>query len=77
MKTTEPPVTVTQTFFTPIAKVWNALTVLDEMVQWFFPNIPTFEPKVGFETQFDVTSGNRTFPHFWRILEIVPQQKMV
>ncbi len=77
MKTTEPPVIVKQAYNTSRYRVWSALTTLEEMVQWFFPNISTFEAKVGFETNFDVTSGERVFPHYWKILEIIEQQFMV
>jgi len=77
MKTTEAPVVVEQTFHCTPEKVWNALTRLDEMILWFFPNIPAFDAVVGFETQFTVESGERTFPHLWKILEIVPRQRMV
>ncbi|MEO0570542.1 MAG: SRPBCC domain-containing protein [Bacteroidota bacterium] len=77
MKTTEPPVIVEQTFNTPIQKVWNALTVLDEMVQWFFPNIPEYSAEIGFTTEFIVDSGERSFPHLWKVLEVIPQKKMV
>ena len=77
MKTSEPPVVVEQTFGTSPEKVWSALTSLEEMIQWFFPNIPAFEPKVGFNTNFNVTSDGRTFPHLWKVLEINPGRRMV
>ncbi len=77
MKTTEPPVIVKESFSAPKEKVWNALTQVDEMRQWFFPNIPEYQAQVGFETQFIVDTGERSFPHIWKVLEITPQQKMV
>lgn len=77
MKTTEPPVIVKESFNTPAETVWNALTQVDEMRQWFFPNIPEYKAQVGFETQFIVDTGERSFPHIWKVLEINPQQKMV
>jgi len=57
--------------------VWNAITVRDQMIQWFFDNIPSFEPNVGFHTRFDVDSGERVFPHLWCILEAVPGKRIV
>ena len=47
------------------------------MKQWFFDNIPAFEPVVGFETTFNVKSGERDFMHQWKILEVIPQKKIV
>jgi uncharacterized protein YndB with AHSA1/START domain len=54
MRTDEAPVVVEETFNAPIASVWNAITVADMMRQWFFDNIPAFEPVVGFKTRFTV-----------------------
>jgi len=46
------------------------------MELWFFENIPTFEAKVGFYTEFNVSTPNRDFLHQWKILEVIPQQKI-
>lgn len=63
MKETEEPVIVEQTFDASVETVWNAITVLDQMRQWYFENIPSFRPEVGFETQFDVQNEDRHFLH--------------
>lgn len=42
------------------------------MTQWFFENIETFKPEVGFETKFIVENDGRIFPHLWRITEVEP-----
>ena len=76
MKTTDPPVTVTEIFLTSSKKVWGALTDPDEMVQWFFENIPDFKAEVGFKTEFPVVSEGRTFTHTWTVLEVVPGKKI-
>ena len=39
MRKTDEPIIVEQTFDTSIDKVWNAVTKLDEMKQWFFKEI--------------------------------------
>ena len=57
--------------------VWQAITEPEQMRQWFFDNIPDFEPRVGFSTWFDVDSGQRIFPHVWIILEAVPGERIV
>ncbi|NOU16606.1 MAG: SRPBCC domain-containing protein [Bacteroidales bacterium] len=70
------PIVVEQEFNSSVGKVWNAITKLEEMKQWFFDNIPAFEPVVGFETEFSVQSEGRNFQHLWRILEVEPNKKI-
>jgi uncharacterized protein YndB with AHSA1/START domain len=70
------PIVVEQTFNASITKVWNAITKLDEMRQWYFNNIPSFEPVVGFETEFNVQSEHRNFQHLWKILKVIPTKKI-
>lgn len=77
MKSTEAPVVVTQTFNKPLEVIWNAITVKDEMVQWFFDNIPAFKPKVGFKTQFNVQAPSRDFLHLWEVIKVKPLSKIV
>ena len=59
------------------SKVWNAITEVEHMRGWFFPNIPDFEPRVGFETEFNVKEGERNFLHQWKIIEVIPETKIV
>ena len=70
MKKTEKPIIVEQTFKTPIETVWKSITDIDSMHQWYFKNIPSFEPVVGFETRFSVTSQGREFLHIWKVIEV-------
>ena len=76
MKTTDPPIIVEEVYNRFIADVWSAITELDQMHQWFFDNIPDFEPVVGFEVSFDVVAPSRVFPHVWKIVEAVPNNKI-
>lgn len=76
MKSSDPPVVVAYKFNTPVQKIWNAITVLKEMRQWYFDQIEDFKPKVGFKTQFDVQVEDRTFTHLWEVTQVVPQQKI-
>jgi uncharacterized protein YndB with AHSA1/START domain len=57
-------------FPSSIEIVWDSITVIDKMKKWYFEQIEYFEPTVGFETRFDVISGERTFPHCWKITEV-------
>lgn len=77
MKVNEPSVIVKQEFKQPIEIVWNAITDVTQMRLWFFDNIPAFEARVGFKTEFDVTTEHHTFPHLWEITEVIPKQKIV
>lgn len=70
------PIVVEQTFNTKVNKVWDAITKPDEMRQWFFNNIPSFEPKVGFKTEFIVQSESRSFEHLWKLIEVIPNRKI-
>lgn len=77
MKISEPPIITVQEFNQSIADVWSALTDIKHMRNWFFENIPAFEPVVGFETLFDVKSEERTFPHAWKVTEVIPQKSII
>ncbi|MBT8195138.1 MAG: SRPBCC domain-containing protein [Bacteroidia bacterium] len=76
MKTTDPPIITEQEFNKSIDEVWNAITDVEQMREWFFENIPAFEPVVGFETLFDVKSEVRTFPHAWKVTAVSPQKSI-
>ena len=71
------PIVVEQTFNASIKAVWNAITEIDQMRQWFFNNIEDFKPEVGFKTQFNITSEKRNFLHLWTITEVEPFKKIV
>ncbi|WP_046745059.1 SRPBCC family protein [Kordia zhangzhouensis] len=77
MKTSEPPVIVTQRFNQSVETVWKAITDVSHMRQWFFDNIPDFKAQVGFQTKFNVKAPSRDFLHLWTITEVIPQQKIV
>jgi len=77
MKTTDESIIVEQIFDKSIDEVWRAITMLDQMTQWFFKDIPEFKTEVGFKTQFNVQAPNRDFMHLWEITEVIPQKKIV
>ena len=72
MKKGDDPIIVEQSFNATIESVWKAITEVDQMRQWFFEKIPSFEPEVGFETQFNVQSQDRNFLHMWKVTEVTP-----
>jgi len=61
----------------PISVVWDAITNLNSMKKWYFNNIPSFKPEVGFKTQFKVKSEERSFLHLWEVVEVIPFKKII
>jgi uncharacterized protein YndB with AHSA1/START domain len=76
MKKTDEPIVIEQNFEVSVGELWNAITELNQMTQWFFENIEAFVPKVGFETRFVIENEGRIFPHLWKITEVIPQRKI-
>ncbi|MDA3780082.1 MAG: SRPBCC domain-containing protein [Bacteroidales bacterium] len=66
-----------QIFDTSIKNVWDSITIVNKMKKWFFKQITSFEPKVGFETSFIVKVDDRIFPHLWKLTEVVQMKKIV
>ncbi|NER15027.1 SRPBCC domain-containing protein [Leptobacterium flavescens] len=77
MKTTDQPVIVEQVFKISIDELWDSITQLPLMKQWFFENIEEFEAEVGFSTRFNVHSEGRDFLHLWEITEADAPRKIV
>ncbi len=70
-------VIVEQTFNTSINRVWDAITNVEQMRQWFFENIKSFKPEVGFSTKFNVQSQDRDFIHLWELTEVLVKKRIV
>ena len=77
MDTRAEPIVVEQFFEKQVQQVWEAITEQKQMVQWFFKNIPAFEAKVGFETEFEVDAESRIYRHLWKILEADAPHRIV
>lgn len=77
MNTTNETIIVEQTFNASIKTVWEAITEVAQMRKWFFENIKSFKPEVGFKTQFNVQSEGRNFKHLWTLTEVEPLKKIV
>lgn len=77
MDKNEPVIIVEHTFEVTKERLWDAITDLNQMRQWFFENIPDFKAEIGFTTQFNVLSETRNFFHLWRITEVEPFWKIV
>ena len=68
-------VVVERTLNAPVAKVWKALTDVDQMRQWYF-DLKEFRPEVGFEFEFVVEHEGNRYYHLCKITEVVAQKKI-
>ena len=69
-------IVIERTYDAPIERVWTALTDANQMRQWYFPLMESFEPQEGFETQFDVAHNGNVYPHIWKVTEAIPLKKI-
>ncbi|HEY1870989.1 MAG TPA: SRPBCC family protein [Chitinophagaceae bacterium] len=63
-------------FNAPVEKVWQALTDINQMKIWYFPQLDEFKPEEGFETQFIVSNEGKDYPHIWKVKEVHPLRKI-
>ena len=68
-------VIVERTFNAPVARVWKALTDVEEMRRWYF-DLKEFKPEVGFEFEFIVEHEGVKYHHLCKITEVIPQKKL-
>jgi uncharacterized protein YndB with AHSA1/START domain len=68
-------VIIERTFNAPIARVWKALTDVEEMRQWYF-DLKEFRPAAGFEFEFVVEHEGMKYHHLCKITEVIPQKKL-
>jgi uncharacterized protein YndB with AHSA1/START domain len=68
-------VVVERTFNAPVTQVWQALTDVEQMRQWYF-DLKEFKPQVGFEFEFAVDHEGTSYHHLCRVTEVIPQQKI-
>jgi uncharacterized protein YndB with AHSA1/START domain len=68
-------VVIERTFNAPVARLWNALTDVEQMRQWFF-DLKEFKPEKGFEFGFMVEHEGMTYDHRCKITEVIPQEKI-
>ena len=68
-------VVLERTFNAPLARVWKALTDVDQMREWYF-DLKEFKPQVGFEFGFVVEHEGNTYDHRCKVTEVIPQKKI-
>jgi uncharacterized protein YndB with AHSA1/START domain len=69
------PVFIEQLLQAPVFKVWDAISVKEQMKKWYF-DLAAFEPVVGFEFQFEGGPEDRIYLHKCRISEVILLQKL-
>ena len=73
--TTPEAIVMERTLNASIARVWKALTDVDQMRQWYF-DLKEFRPQVGFEFEFVVEHEGNTYHHLCRVTDVVPEKKI-
>ncbi|MGB9157609.1 MAG: SRPBCC domain-containing protein [Chthoniobacterales bacterium] len=68
-------VVMERTFNAPLGKVWQALTDVDQMRQWYF-DLKDFRSEVGFEFEFVVEHEGNSYHHLCKVTEVIPQKKI-
>ena len=68
-------VVIERTFNAAVTRVWEALTNVDQMRQWYF-DLKDFMPEIGFEFEFVVEHEGNTYHHFCKVTEVIPQKKI-
>ena len=71
----EAAVVIERTFDAPIARVWDALTDVEQVRHWYF-DLKEFRAEVGFEFEFTVEHEGNTFRHLCRVIEAAPPTKV-
>ena len=69
------PIVIERTFNAPVARVWRALTAVEEMREWYF-DLKDFKPEVGFEFEFVVEHEGTSYHHLCRVTKVAPEQKI-
>jgi uncharacterized protein YndB with AHSA1/START domain len=64
-----------RTLNAPVARVWKALTDVDQMRQWYF-DLKEFKPQVGFEFEFVVEHEGNSYHHLCRVTDVIPEKKI-
>jgi len=68
-------VVVERTLNAPVAKVWKALTDVNQMREWYF-DLKEFKPEIGFEFEFVVEHEGNAYHHLCKVTEVIPPKKI-
>jgi uncharacterized protein YndB with AHSA1/START domain len=68
-------VVIERSFDAPVARIWKALTDVEEMRHWYF-DLKEFKPEVGFEFAFAVEHEGMKYSHLCQITEVIPPKRL-
>jgi uncharacterized protein YndB with AHSA1/START domain len=68
-------VVIERTFNAAVTRVWEALTNVDQMRQWYF-DLKEFKPEIGFEFEFVIEHEGNTYHHLCKVTQVIPQKKI-
>ncbi len=69
------PLVIERVFNAPLALVWRAITVKEDMSRWFF-DLTEFKAEAGFEFRFVVEHAGHTYDHRCKVTEVIPRKKL-
>jgi uncharacterized protein YndB with AHSA1/START domain len=69
------PIVIERSYNAPVARVWKALTDVEQMRQWYF-DLKEFKPEVGFEFEFTVEHEGVKYHHLCKITEVMPEKRL-
>jgi uncharacterized protein YndB with AHSA1/START domain len=70
------PFVIERTYNSPVDKVWDAITNVQKMREWYF-DLPAFEAKVGFTFSFrGKGSKGEEYIHLCEVVEVVELKKI-
>jgi uncharacterized protein YndB with AHSA1/START domain len=69
------PLMIERTLDAPVARVWKALTDVEEMRRWYF-DLKEFKPEPGFEFEFTVEHEGMKYHHLCKVTEAIPPKKI-
>jgi len=75
LKSGSEPVVIERTFKAPVARVWQALTDVNQIRRWYF-DLKEFKPETGFKFQFTVQHKGTTYCHLCKITSLIPQKRI-
>lgn len=70
------PITVEAHYAASPKKVWQALTTVTQIKQWFHPAVESFKAEKGFTTSFVISHNAKDWDHLWEITEAVPYKRL-
>ena len=73
---TEPPIVYEQSTTASVDTVWQAMTDINLLPNWFFKEISQFQPEPGFESRFTVHFAGVDYEHVMTVKEVMPQAKL-